>query len=170
MSFVMAWMAATVGRRAGGSASAALHPHGVGRRLPVRGEPGLISHIESVYLRQHIYSSSFTVDEMQALKTGDFYRGSEGVYPWAVLAIMVGAFLAASLAGLSGPTTSFAIGLVGLGSIAFRLVYGWWLLLKGKLYPDRREMLASMMASPLLTVLNMVGWLGVIILTVLSLG
>jgi len=110
---------------------------------------------------------------MEMLKTGDFYRRSEGIYPWAVLAIMVGAFLATSQIGISGPKTSFVIGLFSVAAIILRLVYGWWLLLKGRLYTggDRlARMLAPMQTNPLLAVVYLVGWLGVIMLTVLSLG
>lgn len=111
---------------------------------------------------------------MEIQKASRFYRRSEGIFPWAVLAIMIGAFLATGYLRIEGPKTSFVIGLVGVVAILARVAHGWWLLLKGKLYTEQDRLaqlgLAPMMTNPLLSVLYVIGWGAVIILTVLSLG
>ena len=101
------------------------------------------------------------------------------IYPWFVVVTMVVAYLAASLVDASGPSTSLAIGIAGMASIVFRTAFGWWIWFRLK--PEERERflphetrawtgVISTFARWLSIVVWIIGWLGILILTVWSLS
>ena len=92
---------------------------------------------------------------------------------------MVAAYLATSVVDASGPSTSLAIGIAGAASIVFRTAYGWWIYIR--LGPQERERLSphetrvwtgliSTLARWLSIIVWMIGWLGLVALTVWSLS
>jgi len=99
------------------------------------------------------------------------------IYPWLVLVGMVAAYLATSVVDAGGARTSFAIGIVGAASIVFRTVYGWWIFLRlgSQERLSRRETrawtgLTATLARWLSIVVEIIGWLGLLILTTWSLS
>jgi hypothetical protein len=92
------------------------------------------------------------------------------------MALMIAALLAADAIGVGGPRTSFVIGVIGMAAIVLRTASAWWFFMRLK--PEERQALRDETLYPpgprlgrwASTVLFLIGWLGVISLTVLALG
>lgn len=99
-----------------------------------------------------------------------------GIYPWVVVAVMIGAYLATDILDAGGTRTSFAIGALGFASIIVRTAYGWWIVIR--LQPQERLSgretrvwtgLTSTLTRWVSIIVWMIGWLCLLALIVWSL-
>ncbi len=98
-----------------------------------------------------------------------FYRY---IFPWLVVALMIVAYVAASVLDVSGPRTSLVIGLAGWAALVFAVVHGWWIFLRSKrqFHHDTQLWtgLISTLARWLSNTVALTGWLALIALIVWS--